>query len=74
MLVFLLLRGCGRRSKQKNEMPEYGNLEAEVEEVAEVESQAVEEDYSHLLYPVGKISQLVAWLFILGFISSWVYG
>ena len=74
----------GRRSKKKGEAPESENLELEeVEEVevgkvgkvGEVESEPVEDqDYSHLLYPVGTTSKLVAWLFILGFIGSWVYG
>ena len=69
----------GRRSKKKGEAPESQNLEleeVEIEEVEieEVESEVVEEDYSHLLYPAGKVSKLVAWLFILGFLGSWVYG
>ena len=73
----------GKRSKKKGEAPECKNLELEeveieevgkVGEVREVESEAVEQDYSHLLYPAGKTSKLLAWLFILGFIGSWVYG
>ena len=70
----------GERSKKKGEAPECKNLELEeveieeVGEVREVESKAVEDDYSHLLYPAGTASKLFAWLFILGFLGSWVYG
>ena len=65
----------GRRSKKKGEAPESNNSEVEeVGEVEEVESEAFEEDYSHLLYPAGTASKLFAWLFILGFLGSWVYG
>ncbi len=70
----------GERSKKKGEAPECKNLELEeveieeAQEVQEVEKEAVEGDYSHLLYPAGKTSQVIAWLFILGFIGSWIYG
>ena len=65
----------GKRSKMSGEAPlesdsmvKSDNLAVEADEIVE------EADYSHLLYPVGKASKLIAWLFILGFIGSWVYG
>lgn len=73
----------GNKSKKKGEAPESKNLEldeVEIEEVGEVgkveevESKVVEEDYSHLLYPVGTTSKVMAWLFIVGFLGSWIYG
>lgn len=72
----------GERSKKKGEAPECKNLELEeveieevgVGEVEKVENEAVEGDYSHLLYPAGTASKIFAWLFIFGFIGSWVYG
>ncbi|MGB6301239.1 MAG: nucleoside recognition domain-containing protein, partial [Rivularia sp. (in: cyanobacteria)] len=73
----------GNKSKKKGEAPESKNLEldeleieevGEVGEVGKVESKVVEEDYSHLLYPVGTTSKVMAWLFILGFLGSWIYG
>ncbi len=73
----------GNKSKKNGEAPESKNLELEeveteevgkVGEVGEVGSEVVEEDYSHLLYPVGTTSKVIAWLFILGFLGSWVYG
>ncbi len=72
----------GERSKKKGEAPECKNLELEeveieevgVGEVGKVENEAVEGDYSHLLYPAGTASKIFAWLFIFGFIGSWVYG
>jgi len=72
----------GRRSKKLEKVPleevnsisDSDNLEAE-SEIRESESEEYEEpDYSHLLYPVGATSKLVAWLFIVGFLGSWVYG
>ncbi|MDJ0798690.1 MAG: nucleoside recognition domain-containing protein [Calothrix sp. MO_167.B12] len=65
----------GKRSKKSSEIeaPETDKIESA--DNSETESEAVEEqDYSHLLYPAGKTSQLIAWLFMLGFIGSWVYG
>lgn len=50
-----------------------GKKSQEVDTVDEAEEYQAE-DYSHLLYPVGRISQLVAGLFIVGFIGSWIYG
>jgi spore maturation protein SpmA len=69
----------GNKSKKKGEAPESKNLELddlEIEEVGEVGEvgKVVEEDYSHLLYPVGTTSKVMAWLFILGFLGSWIYG
>ncbi|WP_088243731.1 nucleoside recognition domain-containing protein [Calothrix rhizosoleniae] len=65
----------GKRSKKSGEIEslkpglidDNDNLAAENEVFAEP-------DYSHLLYPAGKASQLIAWLFMLGFIGSWIYG
>ena len=69
----------GERSKKKGEAPECQSLELEeveeeLGEVGKVESEAVEDDYSHLLYPAGTASKLFAWLFLFGFLGSWVYG
>ncbi|NEQ67674.1 MAG: spore maturation protein [Symploca sp. SIO2D2] len=38
------------------------------------QGEAETSDYSHLLYPTGRTSQIIAWLFILGFAGSIVYG
>ena len=69
----------GKRSKKSDEMAanKFESMESSEESSENLESEAEkfeEQDYSHLLYPVGKVSQTVAWLFILGFIGSWVYG
>ncbi len=65
----------GKRSKTSGEMELQESDPISESETIEAESEAVEEaDYSHLLYPVGKTSKIVAWLFILGFLGSWVYG
>lgn len=65
----------GNRSKNSDEMISHQVESIEPSENSETETANFEEaDYSHLLYPVGKISQTAAWLFILGFISSWIYG
>ncbi|AFY56855.1 putative membrane protein required for spore maturation [Rivularia sp. PCC 7116] len=64
----------GRRSKKSEVAPLESDSIAEAENT-ETEAEGFEEpDYSHLLYPVGKTSQIIAWLFILGFLGSWVYG
>ncbi|MBV6627644.1 MAG: spore maturation protein [Rivularia sp. (in: Bacteria)] len=64
----------GKRSKKSGEAPLASDSIAESEN-AETETEGFEEpDYSHLLYPVGKTSKIIAWLFILGFLGSWVYG
>ena len=65
----------GKRSKKSSEIEAPETEKIESADNSETESEAVEEqDYSHLLYPAGKTSQLIAWLFMLGFIGSWVYG
>ena len=69
----------GRRSKTSNQVDSSVNelTDSETDNEAENETQEVkfqEEDYSHLLYPTGLISQGFAWLFILGFLGSWIYG
>ena len=68
----------GKRSKESGEMPDIDTEETDSMESSEnLESEdeaVVEQDYSHLLYPAGKTSKLIAWLFVLGFIGSWVYG
>ncbi|MCJ8280267.1 MAG: spore maturation protein [Rivularia sp. ALOHA_DT_140] len=72
----------GKRSKKLEKAPleevnsisDGDNLEIESEKI-EGEAEGYEEpDYSHLLYPAGITSKLVAWLFVLGFVGSWVYG
>jgi spore maturation protein SpmA len=66
----------GKRSKISGEAPLKSDSMAKSDNlVVEAAGETVEEqDYSHLLHPVGKTSKLIAWLFILGFIGSWVYG
>ncbi|CDN13502.1 MAG: spore maturation protein [Richelia sp.] len=68
----------GKRSKGSGEMPDIDTEDTDSMESSEsLESEdepVVEHDYSHLLYPAGKTSKLIAWLFILGFIGSCVYG
>ncbi|MEO1433029.1 MAG: nucleoside recognition domain-containing protein [Cyanobacteria bacterium J06633_8] len=64
----------GKRSKKSAEAPLESDSIAESEN-AETEAEGFEEqDYSHLLYPAGKTSKIIAWFFILGFLGSWVYG
>ncbi len=65
----------GKRSKKSGEIESLkpGLIDEDANLAAESEV-FVEPDYSHLLYPAGKASQLIAWLFMLGFIGSWVYG
>ncbi len=65
----------GKRSKKSGEisLAESDTIsESESSETEEKESE--EQDYSHPLYPAGKTSKIIAWLFILGFLGSWVYG
>ncbi|MBP0015736.1 MAG: spore maturation protein [Roseofilum sp. SBFL] len=50
--------------------PEELEIESSDNRVEEVE----EADYSHLLYPTGRASQMIAWLFILGFSGTIIYG
>ncbi|MDB9516918.1 nucleoside recognition domain-containing protein [Roseofilum reptotaenium CS-1145] len=50
--------------------PEELEIESSDNRVEEVE----EADYSHLLYPTGRASQMIAWLFILGFSGTLIYG
>ena len=72
----------GRRSKklettpleESNSISDADNLEVESEEIEGEAEEYEEPDYSHLLYPAGTASKLFAWLFILGFLGSWVYG
>ena len=68
----------GKRSKQSGEIesPEPELVDSDDNSAVENKaSEVVEEpDYSHLLYPAGTISKMIAWLFMLGFIGSWVYG
>jgi len=69
----------GRRDKRSLE-----SISQDVESVNEsspeelqIESsdnQVEESDYSHLLYPTGRASQIIAWSFMLGFAGSIVYG
>ncbi|NEP09194.1 MAG: spore maturation protein [Symploca sp. SIO1A3] len=47
--------------------PEEGEIESS-------DNQVEESDYSHLLYPTGRGSQIIAWSFILGFGGTIVYG
>ena len=65
----------GKRSKTSAEITSTEPESIESDDNSEVEGEKIEEeDYSHLLYPVGATSKLMAGLFILGFIGSWVYG
>ncbi|WP_318727866.1 nucleoside recognition domain-containing protein [Roseofilum sp. Guam] len=50
--------------------PEELEIDSSDNRVEEVE----EADYSHLLYPTGRASQMIAWLFILGFSGTLIYG
>ncbi|NET56009.1 MAG: spore maturation protein [Symploca sp. SIO2E6] len=43
-------------------------------EIDNSDNQVAESDYSHLLYPTGRTSQIIAWLFMLGFAGTIVYG
>jgi spore maturation protein SpmA len=65
----------GKRSKIADNMASAEPATLEQSEVLASENEVFEEpDYSHLLYPTGYPSKVIAWLFILGFLGSWVYG
>ncbi|MEL6460095.1 MAG: nucleoside recognition domain-containing protein [Cyanobacteria bacterium J06621_15] len=57
----------GNKKDSENFAADSEKIEGETEEYEEA-------DYSHLLYPAGAVSKLFAWLFIVGFLGSWVYG
>ncbi len=65
----------GKRSKKSGEIESLKPGLIDADDNLAAESEVVEEpDYSHLLYPAGTISKLIAWCFMLGFIGSWIYG
>lgn len=72
VLVALFLR---KRSKEESETTITEDSTEETILQTEDEAKPVEEpDLSHLLYPTGRISQVLAWGFMAGFLLSMVYG
>ncbi len=69
----------GRRAKRSlesgsQEVESVNESSPEEGEIDSSDNQVEESDYSHLLYPTGKGSQIIAWSFLLGFAGTIVYG
>ncbi|NEP61342.1 MAG: spore maturation protein [Symploca sp. SIO2G7] len=69
----------GRRAKRSlesgsQEVESVNESSPEEGEIESSDNQVEESDYSHLLYPTGRASQIIAWSFMLGFAGTIVYG
>jgi len=74
-LVGILVALFLRKRSQVSDTPVADSSGQETVLQTEDEVKPVEEpDFSHLLYPAGRISKIIAWGFIVGFLLSMVYG
>ena len=69
----------GRREKPglesgSQEVESVNESSPEEWEINSSDNEVEEADYSHLLYPTGRASQIIAWLFMIGFGGTIVYG
>ncbi|MDJ1179476.1 nucleoside recognition domain-containing protein [Roseofilum sp. BLCC_M91] len=66
--------GLGRRESSLQEVESVNEPSPEDLEIDSSDNQVEESDYSHLLYPTSRVSQMIAGLFAIAFGGTLVYG